>query len=468
MRDTIFISHATPEDNDFSIWLANRLQLLGYKVWLDKNGLLGGEKFWEEIDQVIRNKAIKILMVYSKNICQRDEFGNIIEGKLKDGISKEISLSESIGKTQSLNDFIILMNIDGAKYNLFIGADRLNQIPFYDNWADGFKQLEKKLRHDEVLKEDSNITDFGNWYENQFILPNSVHEKKELYYTNWWSIDNLPKSFFVYHFDNKSQADIISKQWYDFPKKGVSNNIFTFEKKNSFLVQRDEDEIEIIPKKIYEVFISDIYNRNISEEFPNQRDCENYLKQLLSRIFHELMKKRGLDWYEMSSKKNAYFHNLKSLPTQKVKYQLKNSSKPKTKNLIGKYKSFGKWHFAITARPILFPVLCFNLKSHITFTSNGFKVWEKGNKVDTEKLHSHRRAKGKRMFNEEWRDIFLAFISSLKIDEEIKLPLSSNFTLTMNDSPIEYWANFGYKDPKDLKRESILNSDFNDNDDENE
>jgi len=38
MRDTIFISHATPADNDFSIWIASRLEMLGYKVWIDKEG----------------------------------------------------------------------------------------------------------------------------------------------------------------------------------------------------------------------------------------------------------------------------------------------------------------------------------------------------------------------------------------------------------------------------------------------
>ena len=39
-RDTIFISHATPEDNEFSIWIASRLEMLGYKTWIDKDGLL--------------------------------------------------------------------------------------------------------------------------------------------------------------------------------------------------------------------------------------------------------------------------------------------------------------------------------------------------------------------------------------------------------------------------------------------
>ena len=36
-RDTIFISHATPEDNEFSIWIASRLEMLGYKTWIDKD-----------------------------------------------------------------------------------------------------------------------------------------------------------------------------------------------------------------------------------------------------------------------------------------------------------------------------------------------------------------------------------------------------------------------------------------------
>ena len=88
MRDTIFISHATPEDNDFTIWLASRLQLLGYKVWIDRKGLLGGEKFWQEIDQIIRNQAAKFLMVYSNYICYPGQ-----PGKLKDGIYKEYSLA---------------------------------------------------------------------------------------------------------------------------------------------------------------------------------------------------------------------------------------------------------------------------------------------------------------------------------------------------------------------------------------
>jgi hypothetical protein len=77
MKDTIFISHATPEDNEFTIWLASRLELLGYKVWVDKNELLGGEVFWADIEDAIKNKAIKVLLVYSENIIDKENIGQL-------------------------------------------------------------------------------------------------------------------------------------------------------------------------------------------------------------------------------------------------------------------------------------------------------------------------------------------------------------------------------------------------------
>ena len=35
MRNKIFISHATPDDNDFTKWLSLKLIGLGYEVWCD-------------------------------------------------------------------------------------------------------------------------------------------------------------------------------------------------------------------------------------------------------------------------------------------------------------------------------------------------------------------------------------------------------------------------------------------------
>lgn len=471
MRDTIFISHATPEDNDFTIWLASRLQMLNYEVWIDKTGLLGGEKFWEEIDQVIRNRAAKVLLVYSHSICQKDEAGQLIPGKLKDGVYKEFSLSESIGKQNSLSDFIILMNIDRATYNLFIGADRLNQIPFYDNWGEGLKQLEKKLRNDNVPKVNKIVhNEFAQWYESQFLPSNSIVSKYELYYSNWWPIKELPDYFFIYEFQTKGQADAALKGLNEFPTGKISNHLVSFQDFVDFKINDNDVEASIKPQRTYKIKITDVLMGNGNQSFPTIRDSENYFKSLLRRTFHLMMKKRGMFWYEMANKDLAYFYTPANLTTLKVKfeYPYREKKSSKTKNLIGKYKTLGHWHYGMSAKPILTPLLGYSLKNHLIFTDDGFKVWKdaKG-EPDKSKIHTHRRAKGKRFFNEEWRDMQLAFLTGLKKDDRISIKLSSDFELEMSAIPETFWADFGYFDPKDKSRQGIL-GDYEEHIDEND
>lgn len=460
MRNKIFISHATPEDNDFTIWLTSRLKLLGYDVWIDNDGLFGGEKFWEDIDDIIRNKAIKFLLVYSKNIFQKDNSGNPTAGKLKDGVYKEFSFAESIGKEYGIGDFIIIVNIDASNHNLFIGADRLNSIPFYENWANGFKQLEKKLKKDSIPKDPkATQAEFGIWYEKQFIANGGISLKKELYYSNWWPIRKLPEYYYLYQFQNGEQALVIISQHLDYPIGKISNYLSSFEERSEFGVCVDDKNLIIKPQKVFKIKILDVLIGFKSETFPTHRDSENHLKKLLKEVFHKIMKNRGMFWYKMSNKQLAYFYTPANLDTQKTKFQYpyREKYKIKTKNLIGKYLSVGKWHYAISAKPILSPILAFSLKSHIIFTTNGFDVLRnERNEINTDKIHSYRRAKGKTMFNEEWRDLFLAFLSALRKDDKIQISLSSYFILEMPVIPKSYWAQFGYSDPKEKTRQGLL------------
>ena len=43
-RDVLFISHATPEDNEFAKWLTLRLAAEGYPVYCEILNLLGGRR----------------------------------------------------------------------------------------------------------------------------------------------------------------------------------------------------------------------------------------------------------------------------------------------------------------------------------------------------------------------------------------------------------------------------------------
>ncbi len=452
MKDTIFISHATPEDNEFTIWLASRLELLGYKVWIDKKELLGGEVFWDDIEDAIKNKATKVLMVYSENISDKNNAGQI-----KPGIQKEVDLSAEVVKNNpELKDFLILLHIDKAPYNLFPGSQDLNQIPFSNNWAEGLELLLKKLKKDGVPTfNDGGRNSFSEWYLDHYLIKNPIIERKELYYTNWWSVESLPQQFFIFRFTNEDQAKAVNNANKNVLTTINANCIISFEKDLTFDIFDEHETIRLEAAEIYEIKISELLLGYKRETFPTLLDAENYFKKLMKRALHLLFRNNKLNWFEFANKKLAYYHTTESLPSSKVNFSypaISSHKKSKKKNLIGKYLTVGKWHFAISLKPTLNPYLGFNVRSHIVFTSDGSKTLD-----DSELIHRYRRKKGKRMFNEEWRDLLLAFISSFKNNEgKIDIKVSSSESLMMEDTVEMFWSDFGYLDPKDLERQSLL------------
>src|SRR3954453_6482573 len=84
-RELLFVTHAAPEDNEFALWLSSKLAIAGYRVWIDRRRLRGGADFWDEIERVLRNDALKQIVVFTENVR-------------KDGVKKELAIGESVGK----------------------------------------------------------------------------------------------------------------------------------------------------------------------------------------------------------------------------------------------------------------------------------------------------------------------------------------------------------------------------------
>ncbi len=442
-RKVIFISHATPEDNEFAIWLALKLQNLGYEVWLDKRELLGGEKTWDEITKVINDRAIKFVLVYSSNICKASN-------ELKDGIQREYKLAEDCVREVGLNDFIILVKIDNSGHNLFPGSGDINQIFFYPNWADGLRQLIEKIEKDNVPKSDSPLLT-GEWYESTYLTECRIKQKKELYYSNWWKIERHPDRFYSYKFETELEAELIFGVNKTYPACRMGNLIFTFDPDITLEIIQDGAKYSPKLKEKEEIVIS-----KLTDLKDSKNDTNKHLIALLRKIFHQIMKNRKMFWCEMANRRLAYYYTVANLKTTKVRfeYPFRPKQRPKTKSLIGDYLSLGKWHYAVSCRPILYPVLAFSLASHIVFTSDGIKVWE-----DKDKMHSHRRSKGKRFFNEEWRDLIFAFINGLKQLNTIKVLVAKDLSIEMDTMPDAYWADFGYDEPRDALRLEVLSQD---------
>src|SRR3954467_11521574 len=78
-RDTIFICHASPDDNDFVRWIGTRLTGHGYKIWADLFELKGGSPFWSTIEEALRHHACKMIFVVSAKSVDPDRIGVLNE-----------------------------------------------------------------------------------------------------------------------------------------------------------------------------------------------------------------------------------------------------------------------------------------------------------------------------------------------------------------------------------------------------
>jgi hypothetical protein len=95
IRDAIFISHATPEDNAFTLWLGGRLTAMGYQVFADILRLKGGDDWERILEDAIRNKAKRFLLVATPG------------GVQKQGVRNEITIAIETAKRIKEGGFIV-------------------------------------------------------------------------------------------------------------------------------------------------------------------------------------------------------------------------------------------------------------------------------------------------------------------------------------------------------------------------
>src|SRR5689334_23719361 len=188
MRELVFVSHANPEDNQFCLWLTLHLAREGYPVWLDLKRLLGGENFWNDIEQAIRHRSAKVLYVLSRT------------SNVKPGPLKELAVAQTVAKKDGFLDFVIPLLVDDLPFSdININLHQLNAISFYENWAKGFEQLLRKLEKDGVQK-DANFTPSAvtEWWRTQFSAQAGVVAEAESCPSTWFEISRIPEKLYFY------------------------------------------------------------------------------------------------------------------------------------------------------------------------------------------------------------------------------------------------------------------------------
>lgn len=394
-RDLVFVSHANPEDNQFCLWLTLRLAREGYPVWLDLKRLLGGENFWSDIEEIIRQRAVKVLYILSRT------------SNLKPGPLKELAVAQTVAKKEGFRDFVIPLHIDDIPHSdININLHQLNAIPFDRSWAAGFQQLLLKLER-EGVKKDARFTPDAvtAWWRTQFSATTGVVAELENCLSNWFEITKLPDKLFFYEGTWKDQGVSSGDSPPPFPSSEMGERWVSFADPAHFSRAFDVTRSTDFSTK-------DVMEGIVDERYIYKSEARKIVSFLLTDNWVRMMRVREMAVYQLSNHRFCGALRQNQVKDDKIFYT-GIDGKPAWRGIIG-YKTMTRlnapnwvriWHFAVQVKVKFFPTLVFVVSHHVVFSEDGQNLWE-----SRDRQHSARRSQCKNWWNDDWRDRLLAMM----------------------------------------------------------
>ena len=441
IRDTVFIGHANPADNQFTTWLALQLANHGYKVWCDLVQLVGGEDFWKDIEEALRTRTAKHIYVLSSTSNKAS------------GCLNELAVSTSVAKKHHLGDFVIPVRIDAISYDdMNIEMKRLNAIDASSGWANALARLLEKLEKDQVPQTTGQHDAVNAFWREQFDGASSVSAKPDELVSNYFPIRELPDTVYLHA---SSRADKINPAVLPYPAFRHQGHLISFAPK---------DHLQNIPLYIVSTraISTTDYLRGATGDRPiDPVDASRHVTRLLriawERTLRGTLRERGF-----SNKRLAYYHEAASERGKELPF-VDISGKQTTRAVVGyrtvmDVKRF--WHFAISARPLLRPSPVYCVQPHLLFSDDGKTIW-----TDDKRLQRARHGQTKDWWNNDWRDRVLAMMKALSADGVIQLPVHRRAAVAVEGAPLRFISPVSYREPVERVDLGEFEEDDDDTDD---
>ncbi len=416
VRDTIFIGHANPEDNEFTIWLGLQLASHGYKVWSDVLKLLGGEDFWKDIEAVIRRIAAKHLYVLTRT------------SNTKDGPKKELAVSTAVAKREQLHDFIIPLLLDDLPHGeTNIELNRLIAIDFSKSWAIGLAQLLKKLDEEHIPHTTNNPAVVAGYWREHHSSVTGVREEAEPHLTNFFAV-STPENVHVHTLKKGTRIDVDTLPFPAIKHEGALV---------SFALSSDLGIVALSTR----TFAFDDYRAARTGDFlVHSRQAPRHLVDLLRRSWERNLSSKGLRTYTLANQTVAGYHETEREGGKNIPYR-DLSGKQTHRGVVG-YKTMQNdqrryYHVAVSAHAKVDPP-GFRMLTHVLFSDDGKTIWE-----DIKGMQRARRSQCWDWWNDDWRDKLLASVQYLGGT----IPINTTETLTMETTPRVVDAPVRYDDP---------------------
>jgi hypothetical protein len=460
-RDTVMISHANPEDNEFTLWLALQLTREGYKVWSDITDFVGGEQFWSDIEHVIRYRAAKFIYVLSRTSNESNR-----------GFRKELHLADSEARKiiKAYPRFILPVAIDDLRssdYNVYL--QQLNCIRSHD-WSSGLHEILKRLRKDKVLRfrNQFNPSLVSDWWRRFRSAKAGLTRKPDRYFSNWFPIESLPTAIYWHTIEsNTGESPVLD---FDLPFNFVQRGgtVLTFATESEFRNSIGKG-LQVVSSDLVET--TSLFGAQAIPSGPGELNPKFLLLELLRSSWDDWIGGRGLGIYELANRRQcAFFKPETGQDALRVPFTGIDGLAT-WRSLIGTFsrhsaKAPGEatkhyWHFGVQAKPRLWPHLVFHLSAHVLFSDNAQSVWE-----SKRRLHSARRRQCKSWYNDEWRDRLLAAMAYLGGSQpQIAIPLSESQIMRVSTRPLTFESKITCK-PLSKLEEATDDADLDDDDTE--
>jgi hypothetical protein len=416
-RVALFISHASPEDNTFTVWLGAKLSALGYDAWADVLRLRGGDDWQRKLEHALRHRTRKVLLVANAAAVE------------KQGVRNEIQIASTVGRTMNDAEFIIPLRL--APFDAPFLIAHAQYIDFQRGWARGLAELLETL--EETYKVPRQPGDGSAiWRDIHLIHAKSVVDRPERLVSNWLSIKRLPPLIRLFDFKGgisigQAQARMKDAPWPIVPyRRGFLSLAPSFDLQDHF---GPNLPLETVAECPLDAFLDDGWEQQDIERWDARNQFSNLARQALERRFRE----RGLSGYALSDRQTAWWAPVDTGPTNKVSFRWADISGLRQIQGVS-VKRRMNWHFGVSVAARTGPIRHVRVIGRLIFTTDGQTPFK-----DPGRMHRLRRSFAKSWRNARWRDMLLAFLYWLADgNDELIVSTSSIDSMVLRLPPITW------------------------------
>ena len=428
-RRTIFISKATPEDDEFVLWLGPRLEAAGYRVYADILTLHAGDRWRKELTRALQQRSIKMLLCCSDATLA------------KSGVQDEIGIAEDVAK--ELNDPRFIIPLRVSRYKKLLGIGELQYIDFTGSWAQGLRDLLETLASQRVPCEEERKTISPNWESYRTRQAIRIEERTETLTSNWLCVAEIPDAirYFVPAGALVHPAMQEASRRAPFVSEVHHRGFFAFTapeeveehfaSAGKFVVESEQNVIDVIR------------NGSASPKV-RPRGMRNIISSMFRQAWERFCRTQGLSEYAFVNQM-CFFPNKDHIPLGKKITWRKQGG---LRSSMLRNKSGGRvWQYGISALPALWPYPHFKLRARIVFAT--IADGGAGEIIASTRIqHQLRRTICKGWRNPHWHGRMMAFLKLVSGDSgTIDLPLSQTERIRLDSAPITHQAPFSVPDP---------------------